>query len=211
MKTSDKLLLGLAAVLLAGLVATGFALKVEYESVKAKPRPQEGFRFVPTVPAFSHVKVNSLSPGIRFYIQQGSRAVVQVNNNLADRIKTRVQNDTLFVDLPERIIVRKTEDNPAGEQIGMSVTFAKLASVTFVNGLGSVSGWKTGTGRIELQNRSRVNSYRDKMENLYVVTHGQSVFTLEDNTEIKKFYPIKSDSSKIWVEGVSVEPVQGQK
>ena len=211
MKTSDKLLLGLAAVLLGGLVTTGFVLKAEYESVKAKPRPQEGFRFLPAVPAFSHVKVNSLSPGIRFYMQQGSRVVLQVNDSLADRIKTRVENDTLFINLPERITVRKTEDNPAGEQIGMSVTFAQLASVTFVNGLGSVAGWKARTGRIGLQNRSRVNSYRDKMENLYVVTQGQSVFTLEDNTEIMKFYPVKSDSGKIWVEGVSVEPVQVQK
>jgi len=207
MKTSNRLLLALAVVLLAGLISTNFVLKAEYEDIKAHPRPQEGFRFV-EVPAFSHVKVNSLSSGIRFSIQQSNRPSVQVNDSLATRIRTQVRHDTLFIDLSEQIAIPKTTENPAGEQMGMSVTATELISITFENGLGIVSGWDRETARIELHNRSQVNSYRNKLTEMYVTTHDQAVFTLEDDNEIKKLHAVKSDSSEIQVEGISVRSVQ---
>ncbi len=210
MKTSNRLLLALVASVLIGLVSTNFVLKAEYEDMKAHPRPQEGFRFV-EIPAFSHVKVNSLSPGIRFYIQQGSQVLAEVKDSLAVKIKTRVQNDTLFIDLPERIVVPKTTENPAGEYTGMSITGTQLASVTFDNGLGSVAGWNREIARIELRNRSRVNSYRNKLKEMHMTTHDQAVLTLEDDNDIKKLYSVKSDSSEVILEGISVGSVRVEK
>lgn len=210
MKTSNKLLIALAVVVLAGLISSNVVLKAEYEDIKANPRPEDGFQFV-TVTAFSHVKVNSLSPGIRFFVQQGSRPSVQVYNEWASRIHTRVQNDTLFVDLPERINVPKTAQNPAGEMTGMYVTQSQLTSITFENGLGSIADWQTNLARIELHNASQVNTYREKVKELHILLRNRAVLTVEDDNEIKKLHSIKSDSSELIVEGISVGSVQVEK
>jgi hypothetical protein len=210
MKTSNKLLIALAVVVLAGLISSNIVLKAEYEDIKAHPRPQEGFQFV-QVAAFSHVNVNSLSPGIRFSIQQDNHPSVQVYSEWASRIHTRVQNDTLFIELPERINIPKTEENPAGETIGMYITQPHLTSITFDNGLGSIANWQTNLARIELHNASRVNTYRNKINDLHIFLRNRALFTVEDDNEIKKLHSIKSDSSELNVEGISVGSVQVEK
>lgn len=212
MKTSSKLLIGLVAVILAGLVCTNFVLKYEYEDIKLHPRPQYGFHFV-EVPAFSHVKVNSLSPQIHVYIQQSNQRSVQLNDSLSVQFKTHVANDTLFVELPVTIPAPtiKGESAPkyaTDEYFGIVIRTSKLASVSVENGSCRLENWQRDQALIELYNKSKVEIRNAKINKLYVDTHQLSEFNLIPDSKIKNLYASKSDSSKVSVSDVLVGSVQ---
>ncbi len=211
MKTSHKLLIALVVIILGGMVCTNFILKAEYDDLKVHPRPHAGFQFV-EAPAFSHVRINSLSPAINIGIQQHKMGSVQVSDEMQKHLKTRVQNDTLYVDLPETLAVPKLEKEEFpkyanNDYYGLLIRTPNLVSVQMVNGTCRLDNWQTEKAHLELFNKSKLSSGQNHITDLYVATHDQSFVDLYGD-EIKNLHATKSEDSKIQIAGVAVSSIQ---
>lgn len=195
MKTSNRLLLALAVVLLAGLLGTNFALRAEYESIRKNPRPVEGFSFV-NVPRFSHVRINSASPGLEFVVRQGGRAGVQANRNLAGKIRFSVRHDTLLVAMP----ASKLRGGVA------ACIDAPPASIVYENGTGSIRDFTCQSLRVHCKGGSRVSLAGSQIGALAVETENRAVFSVEmtvmySDKGIGNLYAAQRDSSQILLGG----------
>ena len=199
MKTSNKLLLSLAALLLAGLLGSNFILKAEYEDIRKNPRPTEGFGFV-DVPHFSHVRVNSASPDILFSIRENAESTVQINGKYKGKINTAVKNDTLLIKLAERIAAPKT---PGNEQpVAAFIHATRLKSIVFENGSGSIRDMKSENLSVECRANSRVTVSDSQIGNLHGTTSGKAVLTIDEQNQIKNLHTGQRDSSRVFVGGI---------
>ena len=198
MKTSNKLLLGLATVLLAGLLGTNFVLKAEYDDIRKNPRPEEGFGFA-EVPRFSHVRINSASPDILFSIQENAESTVQINGKHQGKIKVAVENDTLLINLTANIAAPKTPGNQP--PTAALINAPQLKSIVFENGLGSIRDMKGKNLSVECKTNSRVTVYDSRIDNLHSITSGKAVFKIDEKNRIENLHTDQRDSSRIFVGG----------
>ena len=199
MKTSNKLLLGLATVLLAGLLGINFVLKAEYDDIRKNPRPEEGFGFA-EVPHFSHVRINSASPGILFSVQENAESTVQINEKYRGKIKVAVANDTLLITVAERIAAPKTPGNQ--QPVAAFIHAPQLKSIVFENGSGSIKDMKGKSLSVECKTNSRVTVYDSRIDNLHLTTSGKAILTIDEKNRIKNLHTNQRDRSRIFVGGM---------
>ena len=198
MKTSNKLLLVLATVLLAGLLGSNLALKTEYDDIRKNPRPKEGFGFV-KVPHFSHVRVSSASPDILFSVQENAESTVQINGKYQGKIKVAVENDTLLINLTANIAVPETPENQP--PVAAFIHGPQLKSIVFENGSGSIRDMKHTNLSVECKTDSRVTVYDSRIDNLHSITSGKAVLTIDEKNRIKNLHTGQRDSSRVFVGG----------
>ncbi len=199
MKTSNRLLLALATVLLAGLLGTNFVLKAEYEDIRKNPRPEEGFGFA-EVPHFSHVRVNSASPDILFSVQENAESTVQINGKYRGKIKVAVTNDTLLINLTANIATPKTPGNQ--QPVAAFIHGPQLKSIVFENGSGSIKDMKGKSLSVECKTNSRVTVYDSRIDNLHLTTSGKAILTIDEKNRIKNLHTDQRDSSRVFVGGM---------
>ncbi len=207
MKTSNKLLLSLATVLLAGLLGSNFMLKAEYEDIRKNPRPEEGFGFL-KVPHFSHVRVSSASPDILFSVQENAESTVQINGKYRGKIKVAVENDTLLITVAERIAAPKTHENQ--QPVAAFIHGPQLTSIVFENGSGSIKEMKHKNLSVECKTDSRVTVYDNRIDNLHIAASGEAVLTIDEKNQIKNLHTDQRDSSRVFVGGTLLRNATNQ-
>lgn len=197
MKTSNKILLGLFAGLLATLIWTDFSLRAVYAKINLAD-VFKNYQNVAVQP-FKYLKITG-GNAYTIEIRQAEKFDMKVMASRASFLKTAFQKDTLFV----RFLVAGSPQNRFASDLPLGlIIFCPSISEIFANGTNNlISQWNSDSMQLTLNGNSTAKFNNSKLQKLIAIGNHQSVFDFESANHIDRFSLHLNNGSSAYFKGI---------
>lgn len=207
MKTSNKLVLLLAILIVGGLFVSNYQLKKQFDSIDPSD-PYWEFQVL-ELPNFHHVKIKGGNL-MQTVIVRGDKSNVMRNGNLKDWLNAAVKNDTLFVDFTDHVKTtrQRVSDTMIDEKIIISIT--DLQSLTASKANVEIRNSSAPNLKILAKNHSSVDLKGSKSTSEMTVqlfdTSFFGIYNQNDETvNFNKLMIAAADSSNVILKNVNAQ------
>lgn len=174
MKTSKKILLGLAVLILVLMTSGLVILRADLKTLLAKEATKHKFKVVPS----SAFKALNFTGNWSATIKQGDQHKVEIGEESLGQVKLETINDTLY------LIASGNGVQTMHKQIQVRVTVPKLG---FIKAVGNtrlyMDKFETDSLYVVLEDSAVFTGKRDKIKHVSFQTKGKAQIQLEHNPE----------------------------